>query len=889
MSPYIAFLDEPASTSFASVGGKGANLGELLRAGFAIPEGFCVTTAAYRAFVGTSPELSRLLDELAGAHRQEAGATAALAERIRSHLATLSVPTDIESAVLAAWRRLGTESAYAVRSSATAEDLPAASFAGQQDTFLNVKGERPLLSALKACWASLFTSRAVAYRSEHGFDHRDALLAVVVQRMVFPECSGVLFTVDPVSGRRGTVCIDASFGLGEALVSGQVTPDLYQVRAGAIVSKRIAQKTRATWPNNEGGTRTEDLPTERQAMPALLDEQILQLAELGLRIRAHYGSEQDIEWCYAQGEFLIVQSRPITSLYPAPRSIDGKLHLFASFGHPQMMTEAMKPLGISVVRSVIPIGDRSSAGESEFAQPAGSRIYIDLNQILRYRLPKRVVPHALPLADEKIARAVAEFCKRSEYQAALLPEKRFPLKVVASLCRFLLSVARVFLSPRAGPSHDDIDRAMAAKVAARRRTLEASSGPETIARVRLVLRGFFPDLFAIKVVQNVAPGVLAFRLIERWSKAWLGDAAELAALARSPRGNVTTEMGLALGDLADFVRAHPGAMERVKRAIDGNRQPRLQGGNADDEVLFAFRAFLDRYGMRGTGEIDMTRPRWREVPSQLVPAIEGHLRASAPGEHRRQFEAGAAAAERAENELLRRLRATRLGSIKAMIMRRLIAVYRSRIGFREHPKFYLVQMLDLVKQAVLREGLALAGQGLLDSADELFWFTLEEIRESVESRRVDRGLIDARKAQFERDARLRPPRVMTSEGEVITGADNRSVPPHALAGTAASAGTAEGRACVVLTLEGSKLEKGEILVAPYTDPAWTPLFPLAAGVVTEVGGLMTHGAVVAREYGIPAVVGVDRATEAIPNGALIRVNGTEGYVEVLQHSGTVDA
>jgi pyruvate,water dikinase len=289
--------------------------------------------------------------------------------------------------------------------------------------------------------------------------------------------------------------------------------------------------------------------------------------------------------------------------------------------------------------------------------------------------------------------------------------------------------------------------------------------------------------------------------------------------------------------------------------------------------------------MRGKGEIDITRPRWREVPTQLIPAIEGHLRGSTPGQHRRDFRKGEEAAGRAAARLLERLRATRAGALKAMVVRRLIAVHRSRIGLREHPKYYLVRILDIAKWAILEEAAGLVAAGLLRSPDEAFWFSLEELEGILRTRRVDRAVLDERRERFERDAGLRPPRVITSDGEVVTAAAGAAVAGGALAGTAASAGVVEGRARVVRKLEGSRLEKGEILVAPYTDPAWTPLFPLASGLVTEVGGLMTHGAVVAREYGIPAVVGVDRATEAIPDGALIRVNGSEGYVEIVRERG----
>ncbi len=278
----------------------------------------------------------------------------------------------------------------------------------------------------------------------------------------------------------------------------------------------------------------------------------------------------------------------------------------------------------------------------------------------------------------------------------------------------------------------------------------------------------------------------------------------------------------------------------------------------------------------------MTRPRWREVPTQLVPAILGHIKGVRPGQHRLDFLAGKKEAELAAGRLLERLRKKPLGFIKGRIMRRLIKVHRSIIGIREHPKYFIVQNFDLIKQAILQEGADLAAAGVLEQPEDVFWLSLQEIKEVLETRRLDRDLINRRKEKFQRDEKLTPPRAITSEGEIITAKPAAHVPPGALAGSPVSAGKAEGRARVILKLAEAKMEKGDILVAPYTDPAWTPLFPLAAGLVTEVGGLMTHGAVVAREYGIPAVVGLDNATRKIRDGQIIRVDGTRGFVEILK-------
>jgi phosphohistidine swiveling domain-containing protein len=431
-----------------------------------------------------------------------------------------------------------------------------------------------------------------------------------------------------------------------------------------------------------------------------------------------------------------------------------------------------------------------------------------------------------------------------------------------------------------------LERAMAESVVRWQKALDEASGPERIARIRGMLRSLFPDVLRMKILQNVAPAMLAFRLIESLSTRWLGDAAELGDLAKAPRGNVTTEMGFALGDLADVVRAHPGAIERLRAADDTTLLSSLDGVPGGAEVSEVIESFLERYGMRAAGEIDLTRPRWSEAPTQLISAIESHMKSGSPGEHRKAFLAGEGLAERAAAGLLDRLKGTPFGWLKRRLMRRLITVYRSRIGLREHPKFYVVRLFDLARRGILREAQDLTDAGILSSPDDVFWLSLSEIEETLKTRKFDRQLLDERRDRFVRDGSLRPPRLITSEGEVVEAPPEEGVPAGALAATAASAGVVEGRARVVRKLEEARIEKGDILVAPYTDPAWTPLFPIAAGLVTEVGGLMTHGAVVAREYGIPAVVGVDGATEAIRDGSLVRVNGTQGYVETLEDETT---
>src|SRR5205807_715074 len=319
-----------------------------------------------------APSIDDRLDRLSRLNPDDREAIRTLSAEIRRTLEGIVIPDDLAAAITRPLARLGEQAAYAVRSSATAEDLPAASFAGQHETYLNVVGPAAILQHVSRCWASLFSERAATYRLRNGFDHRQVHMAVVVQKMVFPEAAGVLFTADPVTSNRKVVSVEASFGLGEALVSGLVNADVYKVRDGEVVAKAVATKQLAIHAAPAGGTREEPIEPERQAQPALTDAQVLRLAQLGRRIEEHFGHPQDIEWCLVDDDVQIVQSRPITTLFPIPVTDDGGNHVFVSVGHGQMMTDAMKPLGISMWQlTALPR-----------MYEAGGRLFVDVTQRL---------------------------------------------------------------------------------------------------------------------------------------------------------------------------------------------------------------------------------------------------------------------------------------------------------------------------------------------------------------------------------------------------------------------------------------------------------------------------------------------------------------------------
>lgn len=891
MTAYVLSFDEIDKASLPYVGGKGANLGEMTKAGFPVPTGFCVTTTAYRMFMETSKEMDQLFDLLDQLEPDQLDQIRDVGKQIRDHIESLSMPEDIRSAIMAAWKKAGEETAYAVRSSATAEDLPTASFAGQQDTYLNVIGEEQLLRSVQKCWASLFTDRAISYRMKNGFDHRSVFLSVVVQQMVFPEVSGILFTADPITGHRKTISIDASFGLGEALVSGIVSADLYQVRSEKIGKKQIAEKKVAIYALPEGGTITQEVPIGKQKEQALSNEKIVELARLGEQIQKHYGSEQDIEWGLVDGELFILQSRPITSLYPLPTILDdSKLEVFLSFGHAQMMTEAMKPLALSLWRTIAPFGKSHTTAESDVMVEAGGRLFVNPTELLYWKPARKMIPNVVSNADELISNALLQFTERERFQKEAVVDPQVVKKARELMLPVIRKTIFSILFRNTSGSVQYCDEFMERMVQQSREEIASLSGTERIkwiqARAGKLLLTLIQNLLTYPL-----SGVISSKLIQYFAKRWLGDDKEVHLLNKSLYGNVTSEMGLALGDLADKARSYPEVMEYLKNAKDSSFYEGMSQVEGGDVFRKEFELFISRYGMRCSGEINITKPRWREAPTMLVPSILSHIQNLELGEHREKFEQGRIEAEQAAQSLLQRLKQTRGGLWKRKWMSRLITVYRNRMGIREHPKYILVRHLDLFKRAILEEADQLVNQGILQQRTDVFYLRLDEIVQILEGRFTENvhELIDLRKKEYERYQKLTPPRVMTSEGEVITGRRRDiQAPDGALLGTPVSAGVVEGYAKVVLSPETADLKPGEILIAPFTDPGWTTLFHSSKALVMEVGGLMTHGAVVAREYGIPAVAGVDEATKKIKNGQYIRVNGNEGYVQILDQAPKAD-
>jgi rifampicin phosphotransferase len=873
MKKYVLNFSNIDKAKFSEVGGKGANLGELSKIKeINVPEGFCITTEAYKEIIENNLQVNSLLNELTRLKVEARENISALATKIRTIIERIAIPKNIEEKIVACITRLGEENAYAVRSSATLEDLPVASAAGQQDTYLNVIGTDEILTHISKCWASLFTDRAVIYRIQNGFDHRKVCLSVIVQRMVFPQASGILFTADPITGNRKLISIDAGFGLGEALVSGLVNADVYKVRDGKIVDKKISNKKLAIYASKDGGTKEKEVEYEQQNKQALADDQIFQLVKIGRRIEEHFGHPQDIEWCLVDDTFYIVQSRPITTLYPIPVANDKENHVYVSVGHQQMMTDAMKPLGISIWQLTA-------------ARPmyeAGGRLFVDVTQDLASPARRNVLINVLGKSDPLIKDALTTIVEREDF-IKLSDDKQGQDSNKGNQA-----------GPRNYQALNEYDQAIVDELVKRSeglieeldRNIQAKSGTELVDFIFEDIKKLKKHLADPQSFGVIMTGMNASSWINEKMNEWLGEKNVADTISQSVSNNITSEMGLALLDVADAIRPYPEVIEFLQHAKDDNFLNELNKFNGGKDAKDAINNYLNKYGMRCAGEIDITKARWAEKPTILVPLILSNIKNFEPGAGKRKFEEGRQEALQKEKEILEQLRQLENGYEKAEETKRMISLVRNFIGYREYPKYHIVSRYFAYKKALLKEAEQLVHDKMIHEIEDIYYLSLEELREVIAhiggTVQFDLRLIDQRRAGYKLYEKLAPPRVITSDGEVITGRYNRSnLPAKAIVGLAVSAGVVEGRARVILNMEDANLEDGDILVTRFTDPSWTPLFVSIKGLVTEVGGLMTHGAVIAREYGLPAVIGVESATRLIKDGQRIRVNGTEGYVEVV--------
>ncbi len=852
-------LAEVSAETVAEVGGKAANLGELIRGGFDVPPGFCVTTAAYRQVVhGTVVEDGFTTDAVAA----------------RAAILAVSMPEQVRRAVREAYQRLaaGGRTRVAVRSSATAEDLPGASFAGQQDTYLDIAGVDDVLDAVQRCWASLWTGRAVAYRAAQGIAGTGVALAVVVQQMVDAKVAGVLFTADPVTGRRRQAVIDAAPGLGEAVVSGSVDPDHFVVdtRSQAVLERR------------HGGT------------PAycLTDRQVHDLAGLGDQVERHFGAPQDIEWAIdPAGHPWLVQSRPITTLFPIPSRRtplpENDIRAFFCVSLAQGLHRPITPIGIAAFRvmgsAFLGLAGypppRPIDGPGGFATAAG-RIFIDATPALRSPVGRAIMPRALDVMEARSAVVMRRLFDDPRFTPLARSARRavVPLGRVAVRCRIPVFAAQAMLNPAGA------QRRVKRMLDELRRTPVKGAGSDIPTRVEGVVQHLAHALpLAPKVLPAAGAGFAALGVAARLLRG-SAERAEFEAVLRSAPGNVTTEMDLELWRSAVAVRADAAAAAAVREISPVDLADRYRAGTLPMTLQNAMATFLARYGQRAVAEIDLGMPRWSDDPSHLFGVVAGYLQLSDetrdPSAHFKQGEDQATAMV----ELLY-TRARQRGPVRAAIVRFCLGRARALVGLREMPKFIMITAFGKAREVLAGIGADLCASGALSDVDDVFFLDFDEIVSAAGGIAV-KDLVAERRREYGTELQRRHvPRVLLSDGtepEALPVRDGAPSEPGTLTGTPASAGLVTAPARVILDPAGATMTPGEILVAPSTDPGWTPLFLTAGGLVMEMGGANSHGAVVAREYGIPAVVGVAGATDLISTGDSVTVDGASGVVRLTE-------
>jgi pyruvate,water dikinase len=901
--PTLVIPFEAPGASLARAGGKGQNLASLAQAGFPVPPGYIITTAAYRDFVQSNQLQGRILERVHAIRPDDPADLEAAAGEIRALFASRDFPAVDAQSILASYEGLTAitqpgnaahAAAVAVRSSATAKDLPGLSFAGQQETYLNVVGPQAVLAAVRDCWASLWTARAIAYRARSGIAPEDVALAVVVQQMIEAEASGVLFTANPLTGHRRQMVIDAAFGLGEAIVSGQVEPDHYVVDAatGAIVERKLGAKALAIVPRSGGGTEHVQRVDDKRA--ALPDDAVTALVRLAARVAEHFRVPQDIEWAWAGGRMYLLQARPITSLYPLPEVPvpEGAVGLYFSFGSVQGVPGPMTPIGREMIRvllggflhRVVGLDVDPAAAIPE----AGERLFLNFTEVGR---------------DARLREGLLAFMRRADPLACqvlahLIEAGRLPLKPGRKIGppRFLFHLIPKFL-PRLLAGQINPPRALSRAYA------EAEAH---IERVREQARGVAPNLaarlafaeatldaafepIAVAFIPAVFPAIAALTLLDRWLVPWCGlPPGSALVLARGLPGNVTTEMNLKLWDAARAIRADAESQAVLLERPAAELAAAYRNRALPAVALRELDLFLDAYGMRAVAEIDLGLPRWRDDPTGVLQTLQSYLSLTeasmAPDA---VFRRSAEEAERLAADCLARARKVRpglVGAVRARVLAFTIGRLRSLGGAREAPKFYMVKLFDTVRTILLAAGRELVERGELDAAEAIFFVPVDALRQRAGGQPVDlRGrALENRTAYAYESARRQMPRLLLSTGETFYGgASQAEAGAGDLVGEAVSPGVAEGVARVVLDPRGTRLEPGEILVCPATDPGWTPLFLAAGGLVMEIGGMVTHGSVVAREYGIPAVVGVAAATTRLRTGQRVQVDGNTGRVTVL--------
>ncbi len=870
---YTAWFEEIRKDDVALAGGKGANLGELSHAGLPVPPGFVVTTGAYDAFV----EAAGLKDEIVGlASRADDPAEFEAAEgKIRALFARGEIPDDMAAEIRTAYDRLANVNgqAVAVRSSATAEDLRGASFAGQQETYLNVRDAGALLEAVRACWASLWTARAMAYRERQNIEPASVSLAVVVQRMVPAEAAGIMFTADPVGGGRDRVVISAVWGLGEAVVGGQVTPDTLVVdrASGRVNSRETADKEVMTVYTGDG-TGERLVPEARRRQPVLDDEAATELARLGAWIEELYGSPQDIEWALADGEFFILQARPITNL-PFPPLEDVRWeppYPGSAWWRRQVVENLPEPLSPLFDELYLREGLELSIDD---IMAFFGMTYLSLEDFADRPFFTTINGYAYSRADYKFSWRVIPMTLRATVDEfrMLFGSKTLAYWREQALPAYLTTIERWKASePAITPDERLLDGV---------RELALADARYWFACALMIARAKVTDALLGRFLAMAARGLTSGMFLRGFPSPTVDAETELEGLAKQVRAS---------DELLALVAATPAAdlPEALRHTPVGRAW------------LDAFARYLDRYGHQ-VYNLDFVAPTQADDPLPVLLSLKAM--AQRPGRDPRARQQSIVA----ERDTLVEETARSLDPLRRRLFRVLLG-WAQRFGpDREQALFYMGAGWPTLRQLALELGQRLVESSSMLAAEDIFFLETSEIGAAIAARTAGEAspelarLARERRELREARKRLHPPPVVPPGHKLRFGPFDASAwetqrhnqPVGAiLQGFAVSPGQVSAPASVIHSpADFLQMEPGTVLVCPTTTPAWTPLFSQARGLVTDVGGILAHGSIVAREYGIPAVLGTGIATTRIRSGQTIRVDGDAGKVTLVDETGETDA
>ncbi|MTI65486.1 MAG: hypothetical protein FH753_02685 [Firmicutes bacterium] len=867
---FTKYLQDISQRDLLRVGAKASNLGEMIKAGLPVPKGFVLVVDAYKRFITFNKINIRIKELLKDLDNNDFESIKIISSKIKNLFKQGEIPDDLLTEINQLYEHIGSFEVV-VRSSSTMEDSPITSFAGQYDSFLNVKGKEQLHKCIKQCWASLWNARALSYRLKQNINNSELSHGIIIQKIIKAEKSGVLFTANPVNSRRDQILINSSWGLGEAIVSGIVTPDQWIVNKKnyKILEEKISSKIIMSF-RKDSGTEFVDVAKEKWKQSSLDENEVYKLSKLAQIAEDHFGFPQDIEWVCCNNKFYLVQSRPITTLFPK-LEIKGnseKLRVYINFLlSDKVMPEPLTPIGEDMWKKALKyniLNRKNRNKPTPFLKSATGRVFIDATELSRLERWWDKIRNNPSNMDPETMKALLEVLKRNKKE---LKQQRKPLiklimniliKFNPSFLKFLLTSIPKTLYGVLFSSEKVVARAYEFGknqiIYLEQKVKKLHTREEKIEFIEKKMPEFL-HFIPLQIVFYVG---MSFTYIDKARKIMTKhqlDTSELSKVEKSVPNNVTTEMGMEL--------------LKIAQTLD-------KSGEKPTSEHPEVRKFLNKYGHRAYLEVDLGVHRWKEDPGYVINLIKSYMGNKSYNEGIKKFYQGKKEAEKVIQDITLQLKEK--GAYRdAKKLKKILKNYRKMFGVRELPKYIMVKAISIFRRVLLEIGEELVAEERIDDKQDISFISFKDIK----SEKRLQQLVKQNRKKYQRELkRSFVPRVVTSTGETIFSAsDNKR--DNEYKGIPVSPGICEGQVKILKHPEDGTVKKGDILVTKATNPAWTPLFLKIGGLITEMGGPMSHGSVVAREYGIPAIAGMREATSRFKDGQIIRLNGETGKVEIL--------